>query len=191
MKTTTIILFLFSLTFATAQTPRENAAANIRMLKQGALLVRLKTSENYMNVLLRRNDKEGAERVRQQQETENKAIAKAFHDNFTFCKVYFFYSNKSDEIRNGNFKGNLYNDELQPDSTFSGNNYLVGEFGTTQLTNIEGFIIEDHEYKQMQEPFPFLTRKNKMGVKERSAAEMAGAASRDLYSYYNYITANK
>ena len=192
MKTTgAFFLFLFIAALGIAQTPRDNAVANIEMLKDGALLVRLKTSENYMNVLLRRGDKAGAEKVRQQQLAENEAIVKAFHDNFSFCKVYFFYSNFSDDIRNGTMKGHLYNTGFQPDDSFSGSNYLVGEFGNTQLTNIEGFIIEDRSYKQMQEPFPFLTRKNKVGVKERSPAEMAAAASRALQSYYEYSVSKK
>lgn len=192
MKTKgTFFILFFIVAFSVAQTPHENAAANIELLKSGALLVRLKTSENYMNVLERRGDKAGVEKVRAKQLAENQAIVKAFREKFTFCKVYFFYSNFSDEIRNGQMKGHLYNSDFQLDDTFSGSNYLVGEFGNTQLTNIEGFIIESRDYQQMQEPFPFLTRKNKVGVKERTPAEMAAQASKDLQSYYEYTESKK
>lgn len=184
-------LLFFCVQVLAAQTPRQQSAASIRMLKNGALLVRLRTSENYINVLMRRGDKAGAEKVRQEQEEKNRAIVNAFRDNFTFCPVYFFYSNVSDEIRAGKQKGNLLNVNFQTDTTFSGSNYLVGEFGATAITKIEGFLIEDKDYEQMDEPFPYLTRKNRGGFRERSVPEMARDASRNLQSYYEYIIAKK
>ncbi len=78
---------------------RENAKQKIKDLKEGTLLVRLKTSEPQINALIKKGKTEKAAKVKKEQEEENKKIMKAFKDEFNFTKAVFFYSNHSLYVR--------------------------------------------------------------------------------------------
>lgn len=186
-KHTLLFLFLLSSLVMNAQSSRQKAVTDMLQLKNGALLVRLKTSENLINALLRDNKKEAAENVRLQQEKTNMEIVKAFREHFSFCPVYFFYSGNSAKIRQGELKGNLYNTAFEKDTLFSGSLYLVGEFGETETGKLEGFIFRDKDDRQLHSPFPFLIRENKGGVVQRSKAEMAALADKELRSFEQKI----
>ncbi len=182
-----MFLFLIS-AFSFAQATRETAQSQIVELKKGVLLVRLKTSENYINTLLRQGDKQGAEDARLQQEKENREIVAAFRDNFTFCKVYFFYSKYSDKIKSGKFKGYLLNTDFEQDTVYTGNDYLLGEFGESETTRLQGFIMKDKNSEQLKSPFPFLIKLNRNGIIERSKPEIVQALNKDLFSFYKDVT---
>ena len=125
-----------------------------------------------------------AEEIRINQENENKAIVAAFKKNFTFCPVYFFYSNYSNEVKAGNYKGMLMNVDYQTDSTFSGNNYLIGEFDASANTQLAAFIIKNKNYEQLESPFPFLIKQNQALVSTRSNDEIVILLNKKLTIFF-------
>jgi hypothetical protein len=184
MKKSIVLLILFSVAMmAQAQSSRESASAIIRQLKNGALFVRLRTSQNLINAYEASGKMEEAIVVKRIQQEENKTIAQAFSKEFHFCKVYFFYSNHSDEVKAGNYSKYLMNGELQPDSTFSGF-YVVGEFDESSATNLNAFIIKDKNYVPLKRPFPFLVRRNEILVVERPVEDVAKVLDKKMNDFW-------
>ncbi|MCE3280522.1 MAG: hypothetical protein K0S44_2713 [Bacteroidetes bacterium] len=169
--------------FIIAQSSRDKAVADILMLKEGALLVKLKTSENLINGFIRAGKQEEADKVKAEQEATNRDIARAFSKHFNFCKVYFFYSGQSTAIKNGDL-GALMNTDLEADPSFNSVNYLIGEFGESATTKIDGFIMQDRNLVQLESPFPFLIRSNKSGVISRTYDEMVIVLNVELRDFY-------
>ncbi|HEX8516218.1 MAG TPA: hypothetical protein VF868_08465 [Bacteroidia bacterium] len=185
IRTITILLVvILPVLDSYAQKPKEKASAQIHMLKDGALLIKLKTSENVINGLIKDGKPEEAEKVREEQLIRNKEIAQAFTETISFCKVYFFYSSNSAAVKSGDL-GSIMNGSLEADSTFNTVNYLIGEFGESPHNNIEGFIIEDRNLEQLQPPFPSFIRSNKAGLKTRSYKEIAEILDTELNEFYN------
>ena len=83
-------LFLLISFITFAQTTIQTADANINMLRNGTLLVRLKTQENKIIALEKEGQTEWANDIKNKQTEENKAIAEAFKTHFNFCKNFFF-----------------------------------------------------------------------------------------------------
>ncbi len=98
------------------QNARAEAKYHIKALKEGALLIRLKTRDRSIEAYRAAGATELAKRVEQEQFAENQRTMMLFKEFFNFCPVYFFYANQTKEVLAGNTKGNLLNDELQPDT---------------------------------------------------------------------------
>ncbi|MFT7086485.1 MAG: hypothetical protein ACJAV5_002213 [Vicingaceae bacterium] len=96
---------------------KEMAKKDIVLLKEGALLVRLKTSENTIVALRKAGREKQALKDEKWQLTQNQKRVKAFKTYFDFAPVYFFYSDKSDKVRKGDFEGIFLNEKLELDST--------------------------------------------------------------------------
>lgn len=96
---------------------KEMAKTDISRLKEGALLVRLKTSENKINALRKAGRENKAIKAEAWQRTQNEKIVKAFTEQYTFSPIYFFYSNFSNQVREGDFAGIFLNEKLEIDST--------------------------------------------------------------------------
>ncbi len=104
----------------------------ISILKNGSLLVRLKTKSNTINALKEIGDTVSANLLIENQNNLNKRIISAFKNNFTFSPVYFFFSDYSDTVRNHNFKDmHFLNDDLVSDPTIrpGTSRFLTAEFG--------------------------------------------------------------
>ncbi len=107
----------------------------IKKLKNGVLLVRLSTKINSIEALKKNGNIERAEKIKLEQKKYNLEIIKAFRNNFTFCPVYFFYSNYSDNIKKGKLKEVVFlNDSLKEDSLIKLNDK---KFLTAEIGNIE------------------------------------------------------
>jgi hypothetical protein len=99
--------------------PSQKDIANqqIKDLKNGVLLVRLKTSTSKIKALQKAGYTDEAARVEQEQLKDSKEIMQAFADGFSFCQVRFFTSDKSLQIRNRMFKNVFVDEGLKIDST--------------------------------------------------------------------------
>lgn len=141
---------------------RLNAEKQIRELRNGILLIRLKTRLPLIQALQEKGRSTDAELVRLKQFSENKEIIAAFRTWFKFCPTYFFYSNYSDYIREGKIDSVYFlTDSAEVDSaitlpekpfyiaeftwldrdtaTFAGGTYLYrGENGLERRTYYEG-----------------------------------------------------
>lgn len=184
-KQIVILLLLISTTISIAQKSKEKSRANIVLLKSGALFVRLKTSELKINALKSKGMLKEAEEIRVVQEKTNKSIIAAFKANFTFCPVYFFYSNYSTQIKEGKYKGLIFDVNMQTDSSFASDKYLIGEFDESETTQMDAFIIKDKNYDQLRKPFPFFIKQTEAVVSTRSYEKIVSVLNKRLFEYYS------
>ena len=174
-----ILLSLIILCFSnckTANLRKDTATSQLYALKDGVLLVRLSTNKGKIERLkeLRKSGAAKKEKARVYQFHED--ILRAFNTHFTFCPVYFYYSDASKEVQAGRFDGHLFDAKKQPVSDLSvpKENRYFGEFGFVhqqELTSAENgevvkiagtsgqkaFVIRTHEGIQPQKPFPYAT----------------------------------
>ena len=180
-----LILFLLHPCISNAQKSKNTARENIVLLKSGALFVRLRTSDLKINALKSKGMLKEAEEIRVAQENTNKSIIAAFKVNFTFCPVYFFYSTYSAQVKEGNYKGLIMDINMQPDSSFTSDKYLIGEFDESETTQMDAFIIKDKNYEQLKKPFPFFIKQNEAVVSTRSYEKIVFILNKRLFEYYS------
>ena len=150
---------------------RESVArAQIVSLKNGgALLVRLKTNANTINRLKTAGSMDLATQVERETRLNNKAIMRAYTNEFKFCPVYFFNSDCSDSVKHKSLAGifvdsNLVvNPSIVCDATF----YLVAEQGNIYDSSL-GLVSEAQASKASQTGTPakevFMVIKNRFFI---------------------------
>lgn len=114
----------------------------INELKDGALLVRLKTKKNSIAALQKIGKNEAAEKLELKQAAYNLNIVTSFKKYFTFCPTYFFYSDYSTNIKEREFDKVLFlNEKLQADSSikFVYKTFLTADFGTIEQDTVKYF----------------------------------------------------
>lgn len=110
----------------------EITTAQIIYLKNGALLVRLKNNDIALSALRKSGNNVQADKIEKKQVEINRNIIDAFHQQFNFCPVYFFYSNYSEAVKKKDFDNVVFlNDSLQPDPSikFTKKSFLIAHFG--------------------------------------------------------------
>lgn len=119
-------------------------AWQINQLKEGALVVRLKTNKMLIDELNKAGNSSVAFEKQLEQHAINKNTMFAYLDNFKFCKVYFMYSHSSDSLLNGTRQGLFLDTNLtvDPNITMNENFYLIAERDYAYNSSI-GFVIED------------------------------------------------
>lgn len=118
------------------------AKDQIRNLHKGALLVRLPTSQPLIDALWQRGDTAKAEKIIDAVESNNREIVSAFNSQYSFSDVYFFYSDYSKEISNGNFSslmnGNFEDVSFPKGEVFS--DYFIAEFANLKPDTTRYYI---------------------------------------------------
>jgi len=124
----------------------------INNLKEGILLVRLKTLNRKINALEKTGNPEKATETKKLVESVNSEIIRSFKNNYSFSKVNFFYGFDSDNIKKGNFDSITFLDnstikeqlqELDRDKIF------IADFGSItggDTTKTVESINEDYIY---------------------------------------------
>lgn len=192
-----------------AQNLKLRSAGQIRNLKNGVLLVRLRTSEIAIKNL-RKNGNEGmANTLQRRQDAANQRIMAAFMREFQFCPVYFFFSSDTEKVKAGKTSGFLLNDRLQVTNHLAlpDTNFFVAE-----LTDIESYrpdpedleesasaevtfkalVVRDRKFHQLAKPFPFFVKAaTNFPPKPRSELEMVALLNAKLQAYYLKNTAAK
>ena len=110
----------------------EASRNQIKRLKSGVLLIRLRTSTNTINALRQAGKNDKADKLQVKQEAENKKIINAFKNYFSFCDVRFFSSNHSQLVKEKQFNHIFLNDSLAIDTSIKLDAqvpFLVAEFG--------------------------------------------------------------
>lgn len=153
------------------------AAWQIARLKQGALVVRLKTNGAAIRALQQDGNKTLAEKKKAETFVINKNIMNAYLNHFRFCAVYFIYSNSSDSLQKGIRSGIFLDSNLQinPSIVLAEKYYLLAERDMVYTSSI-GFVPQDTAAKvketgnaikemsivlknkyghQLKKPFPF------------------------------------
>jgi hypothetical protein len=182
-----LILILFVPLALFAQGNRETALRQIKILKNGFLIVRLKTGELQVKALEKAGDAKAAQAYRQKTEAENKQIREVFLSNFKFCPVYFCYTSCSGQITANKLPGCLLNEHLQTDSSVVTPNspFLTAEFGFSDGQQFEGLIVMNEHFEQLNSPFPFLIKKYDGVAHKRSMEEMVVKLDKELNALYN------
>jgi hypothetical protein len=186
-------------------TREQRAKKQIAEMKDGVLLVRLRTQENAIRQL-QKIDKRQADALKHAQLKENKQLAEAFLKNFTFCPVYFFYSTDSDKLINGETTGILLNEKLEKDPAI-----ILGEkpVFVAEITNIEQFrpeqfstqpssdaeisfralVVRDGKLNQLASPFPYYVKiQQLMPPRKRTETELVRKLNEDLVQFYKLVT---
>ena len=154
------------------------AKAQINLLKNGgALLVRLKTNANTIVKLKTAGNIDLATQLERETYFKNKNIVRAYLKEFTFCPVYFFYSDYSDSVKHKNLNTIFLDSNLtiNPSIVCKANFYLIAEQGaiyesslgivseSKANTAIErgtpskevSIVIKNRYFIQLHKPFPY------------------------------------
>lgn len=172
---------------------KDSVAFNhIRQLKNSTLLVRLHTQSRAIEILRSKKRHREADILVARNARRNKEVINAFRGVFDFCDVYFFYSEDSNAIRDGEFEGIFRDDSLQvipkvpltKDSTF-----YIADFGLVYFQAFgeyfEGVAMMNRNFELLEKPFPYYVRKRSgMAIFKRTDAEMVIKLQENLSKYY-------
>ena len=185
------------------------AVDQIRQLKNGVLLVRLRTSDIAIKNLKKKGTEKKAATVQRQQDAANQRLVYAFEKQFNFCPVFFFYSSETYQAKTGKTSGYFLNNKLQPDPLIAipDTNFFVAE-----LTELEQFrldpdspqesinaevtfkalVLRDHKFHQLTKPFPFFIKaSSNFPPRKRSEAEMVNLMNARLQEFYKQVNQGK
>lgn len=138
IKTLLIALFPVITFSAAAQealpqnaTWKDSARFYIMQLKEGAVVVRLHSRSAAIEKLKAMGSNQYANAIAAMQRQENREIIESFRTAFTFCRVYFFFTDSTDALLQGKRTGFFVNDSLQIDPAIRLNEtfFLVADKG--------------------------------------------------------------
>lgn len=143
-----------------AEWKRHYALRQYEKLKNGALLVRLKTQATAIEALRKRGQNESAARIAENQRQENERIVSAFRDNFDFAPVYFFYSDDSRYLLNNEpGKVTFLMPDLSPVDTVVAvepEKFVVAEFSTVSAEPRAYYENYRREYKGQTDSLSYI-----------------------------------
>lgn len=150
---------------------RESVAkAQIISLKNGgALLVRLKTNANTISRLKAAGSMDLATQLERETHLNNKAIIRAYTNEFKFCPVYFFNSDCSDSVKHKSLTGIFVDSNIvvNPTITCNATFYLVAEQGNIYDSSL-GLVSESQAGKVSEKGTPakevFMVIKNRFFI---------------------------
>ena len=187
IKTVIGALLLFMTTLCYGQSDLEKAKIQLNQLKESFILVRLQTDSLKLKALESRGLHREAEILKRRQYLENREIILSFQQTFDFCPVYFFYSNKSDEIRKGNIVGNVFDYELEIVSSekLQSETFFTAEFAKTENLGINALVLMDHFLLPLKAPFPFYQRQYVFfSMIRQGKGTMAKRFNKKLHEYH-------
>ncbi len=146
----------------------------IKDLKNGVLVVRLKTGSNKLGAMQRvanspdvteSERKMFAERIAAYQkevDQENEWLVRSLKEHYSFSETLYMPDTSAHQLKKGVQSGYFLNGEMQPDPTISlgGKPYLVLFYGNAispGKSGIEGLVLLDANLKELVEPFPFFS----------------------------------
>lgn len=162
------------------------AKAQVNALKNGALLVRLKTNLNTITKLKAAGKIDLATQAERETYLNNKIIVRGFKNQFKFCPVYFFYSTYSDSVKHKHTAGIFLDTNLTQDPSIvcSPGFYLIAEQTEVYSSSLgllteqeaakaiekgtafkqAAIIIKNRYFIQLHEPFPHFQKGYKMKI---------------------------
>lgn len=157
------------------------AKAQINALKNGALLVRLKTNSKTIEKLKAVGNMDLATQLEQETQLKNKIIMNSYKLEFKFCPVYFFFSEQSDSVRNKKLDGIFIDSTLNLNSSIVCNAafYLIAESDNVYNSSLgivsestaakstergnpirqAPIVIKNRYFIQLHKPFPYFQLK--------------------------------
>lgn len=133
-------------------------------IKNSTLLIKLTTNEHLINYHLNNGDYQKAELARKKQQEENEKIITAFKQSWSSCKVYFFYSQHTNQIKNKKLN-HLFKDvnetklndleQKELENHYQTLQLIIGHFGQTSGTlKFHALVLMNHELKQFDTYIP-------------------------------------
>ena len=124
---------------------RDRASQTLRSLRNGAVIIRLKTSPKSVAAYRKAGQVEIAERIENDRRKQNEKIFWAFTEQFLFSKVLFIYSSETDSFLKGK-QGVFLNEKLEHDTTiiFTDSNFVFCEYGSVEAYS----KFNDYEHPQ-------------------------------------------
>lgn len=112
---------------------RVRASLALRNLKNGSVIVRLKTNQKSVDAYRKAGKEEIADRIELDRKNQNLKMYYAFTNGFHFCNVYFIYATETHDFLNGK-KGLLLNRDLahDPNIIMNDTNFIFCEYGSAQ-----------------------------------------------------------
>ncbi|MBI9067203.1 MAG: hypothetical protein JEZ09_07920 [Salinivirgaceae bacterium] len=142
-----ITLFIISIFFSVSCFSQTDPNEIFRNLKEGAILVRLRTNENVLKAVKGKNKLE--EKVKRHILIQNQGIIDAFSLKFTYCKVFYFYSNATGKIKDKEFAEVLYDKNLNKvvEIPKLDNNYLISTFQGTKIDTMDYWMWYEYRHQ--------------------------------------------
>jgi len=147
----------------------EQAAAAIKDLKDGVLVVRLRSDQRKIEALegqlatpnLKEKYRQRLQKLlddtRREKEVENKSLVAAFRKHFDFSEVLFMYDTATYLVKKGLQEGYFLNDSLQADPHLSlqGRPFRLVRFGSKSgMKQRKSLIGMDLDFRDLPAPFP-------------------------------------
>jgi hypothetical protein len=179
-------------------TDRTSAFEDIKALKNGALIVRLRTNSKKVDAYRSAGNESLALKLEEQLIERNRNMLLGFKQNFNFCSVYFIYSNDYKYLLEGRRSGYFVNDKLEIDSSIVLNElfYLFCDFGPVYVQAFdnqidplhkvetstpafqEALVIKNLQLNQLMDPFPAFVK-----VRLYEFDEAADKLSKNLFAF--------
>ncbi|HFA50126.1 MAG TPA: hypothetical protein ENJ95_14040 [Bacteroidetes bacterium] len=154
-----------------AEKRKEISQLAIRALKDGVLIVRLKTGSKQVAALQklangknvsadeRERFEKKAAKWQVEKRLKNQWLMEAFRKKYSFSDVLYMPDTSTQQLKNGVQSGYFLNAEMEVDPSISldGRPYLVAYYGSSfssQKTGAEGIVVLDNNLKELPAPFP-------------------------------------
>lgn len=183
---------------------REEAFYNIVALKNGNLIVRLKSQDRKIMAYRASGNRKLADKLEYELKVFNKDLIKAFINNFNFCNLFFIYPNDYELVRNQIHSGYFLDENLEVDSsiTISFNaSYYFCEHGPVYAEALEdsnearrkivtatpmqqdALVIKDESLTQLLSPFP-----NHVSIRLKEKEKVVERLNNRLHNFYYTAT---
>ncbi len=178
---TTAIDFTVSSSRYDSLVSKERAAQELKSLKTGTLVVRLKTNDKSVKGYAEAGKQNIADRIIEDRKIQNTAIIRAFKSYYTFSKVLFIYARDTKRFLKGE-KGVFLNDALtyDPSIVMKDTFFIIAEYGAAIGASIQenrywkgggkrgsyisseantisnsALVLSNRNLEQLNRPFPF------------------------------------
>lgn len=177
------------------QEDRSKARQDIYRLKNTALIVRIKTNSNKIDYYRKHGNDKEADKIYEQTWHFNKMLRTAIDSMFNFCPVFYFPDTFSMQIADNQFdKVQFYNENFQltKDVQLIDSNFFVAEYAYTMdserlETNmgVPAFVIMDHRFNQLREPFPYYSKFSDRSVNINKLCSRIKTLNEQLLQFLN------
>ncbi len=182
------LLYIISFTLFNYSVLAQDLISN---LPQSAILVRLQTNEHIIKYYLNQGNIQQANKEELRQKKKNSEIINTFTNEWEFCPVYFFYSDKSQEIINKNFN-NIFKNTEEDKLSFKEiqklkNEFIIMYFGETQgKLKFNALVLNDSKMQQLKKPYPKFVRTYKgLGFLSRNTSKIIRILKQKISWHYD------
>lgn len=183
---------------------REEAFSNIIALKNGNLIVRLKSQDRKIMAYRAAGNKKFADRLERELKEFNQNLVNAFIQYYSFSNVYFIHSNNYELVRNEISSGYFLNERLEVDSSIVlsfNSEYFFCEHGSVYAETLENsnksrrktvtdtpmqqdaLVIKDYSLIQLISPFP-----NYVSIRLKEMNKVVEKMNNRLHNFYHTAT---